>query len=95
MPISLLVNLEDLWLEPLATKCPRHLGGTAQLETQSAASRLEQIRKMDSVTEILKTIDQIRKHATYDPTVFNDCKPDSLLAVLRAVLRSFLVFDLH
>ena len=58
-----LVNLEDLWLEPL----PQNVPGTWEERPnwkRRARYTLEQIRKMDSVIEILKTIDQIRKHKT-------------------------------
>jgi 4-alpha-glucanotransferase len=56
-----LVNFEDLWLEPL----PQNVPGTWEERPnwkRKARFSLEQIREMDSVTEILKTIDQIRRH---------------------------------
>jgi len=55
-----LVNFEDLWLEP----SPQNVPGTWEERPnwkRKARFSLEQIRKMDSVTEILKTINQIRK----------------------------------
>jgi 4-alpha-glucanotransferase len=55
------VNFEDLWLEPL----PQNVPGTWEERPnwkRKARFSLEQIREMDSVTEILKTIDQIRRH---------------------------------
>jgi len=58
-----LVNFEDLWLEPL----PQNVPGTWEERPnwkRRARYALDQIRKMDSVIEILKTIDQIRKHKT-------------------------------
>jgi 4-alpha-glucanotransferase len=56
-----LVNFEDLWLEPL----PQNVPGTWEERPnwkRKARFSLEQIREMDSVTEILKAIDQIRRH---------------------------------
>ena len=54
-----LVNLEDLWLEPL----PQNVPGT-WLERSNwqrkARFSLEQIERMDSVTDTLKKIDEIR-----------------------------------
>ena len=58
-----LVNFEDLWLEPL----PQNVPGTWEERPnwkRKARFSLEQICKMDSVTEILKTIDHIRKNKT-------------------------------
>ena len=55
----LLVNLEDLWLEPL----PQNVPGTWQERPnwrRKARFSLEEIRRMHSVTETLKTIDEIR-----------------------------------
>ena len=55
----LLVNLEDLWLEPL----PQNVPGTWQERPnwrRKARFSLEEIRQMHSVTETLKTIDEIR-----------------------------------
>jgi 4-alpha-glucanotransferase len=54
-----LVNLEDLWLEPL----PQNVPGTWDERPnwkRKARFSLDEIRKMDSVTEILKMIDEIR-----------------------------------
>jgi 4-alpha-glucanotransferase len=56
----LLLNLEDLWLEPL----PQNVPGTWEERPnwkRKARFSLDEIRKMDSVTEILKAIDEIRK----------------------------------
>lgn len=56
----LLVNLEDLWLEPF----PQNVPGTWEERPnwkRKARFPLEEICSMDSVTEILKTIDEIRK----------------------------------
>jgi 4-alpha-glucanotransferase len=56
----LLVNLEDLWLEPL----PQNVPGTWQERPnwqRKARFSLEQIRKLDFVVETLKSIDEIRK----------------------------------
>jgi 4-alpha-glucanotransferase len=58
-----LVNFEDLWLEPL----PQNVPGTWEERPnwkRRARFSLEQIRKMDSVTEILETIDRIRRNKT-------------------------------
>jgi 4-alpha-glucanotransferase len=55
----LLVNLEDLWLEPL----PQNVPGTWEERPnwkRKARFSLDEIVKMDSVTEILKAIDEIR-----------------------------------
>lgn len=55
-----LVNLEDLWLEPL----PQNVPGTWEERPnwkRKAQFSLEQIHQMDTVAEILKTIDQLRK----------------------------------
>jgi 4-alpha-glucanotransferase len=55
-----LVNLEDLWLEPL----PQNVPGTWQERPnwqRKARFSLEQIARMDSVTEALKNIHEIRK----------------------------------
>jgi 4-alpha-glucanotransferase len=55
-----LVNLEDLWLEPL----PQNVPGTWEERPnwkRKARFSLEQIRKLDSVIEILKTVDEIRR----------------------------------
>jgi 4-alpha-glucanotransferase len=59
----LLLNLEDLWLEPL----PQNVPGTWEERPnwkRRARYALEQIYKMDPVIEILKTVDQIRKDTT-------------------------------
>jgi 4-alpha-glucanotransferase len=56
----LLVNLEDLWLEPL----PQNVPGTWEERPnwkRKARFSLDEIGKMDSVTDILKAIDEIRK----------------------------------
>jgi 4-alpha-glucanotransferase len=56
----LLLNLEDLWLEPL----PQNVPGTWEERPnwkRKARFSLDEIRKMDSVTGILKAIDEIRK----------------------------------
>ena len=58
----LLLNLEDLWLEPL----PQNVPGTWEERPnwkRKARFSLDEIRKMDSVTEILKAIDEIRSRA--------------------------------
>jgi 4-alpha-glucanotransferase len=55
-----LINFEDLWLEPL----PQNVPGTWEERPnwkRKARFSLEQIRKIDSVTEILRTVDQIRR----------------------------------
>jgi 4-alpha-glucanotransferase len=55
-----LLNLEDLWLEPL----PQNVPGTWEERPnwkRKARFSLDEIRKMNSVTEILKAIDEIRK----------------------------------
>jgi 4-alpha-glucanotransferase len=57
----LLLNLEDLWLEPL----PQNVPGTWEERPnwkRRARFFLDEIRKMDTVTDILKAIDDIRKH---------------------------------
>jgi 4-alpha-glucanotransferase len=57
-----LVNFEDLWLEPL----PQNVPGTWEERPnwkRKARFSLEQIREMDSVTEILRTVDQLRRRA--------------------------------
>jgi len=56
----LLLNLEDLWLEPL----PQNVPGTWEERPnwkRKARFSLDEIRKMDSVTDILKAIDEIRR----------------------------------
>ena len=56
----MLLNLEDLWLEPL----PQNVPGTWEERPnwkRKARFSLDEIRKMNSVTEILKAIDEIRK----------------------------------
>ena len=58
----LLVNLEDLWLEPF----PQNVPGTWEERPnwkRKARFSLDEIRKMDSVTEILKAINEIRSRA--------------------------------
>jgi 4-alpha-glucanotransferase len=58
-----LVNFEDLWLEPL----PQNVPGTWEERPnwkRRARYALEQIYKMDAVIDILKTVDQIRKETT-------------------------------
>ena len=58
----LLLNLEDLWLEPL----PQNVPGTWEERPnwkRKARFSLDEIRKMNSVTEILKAIDEIRCRA--------------------------------
>ena len=55
----LLVNLEDLWLEPF----PQNVPGTWEERPnwkRKARFSLDEIRKMDSVAEILKAIHEIR-----------------------------------
>jgi 4-alpha-glucanotransferase len=55
-----LINLEDLWLEPL----PQNVPGTWEERPnwkRKAQFSLERIHQMDSVADILKTIDQVRK----------------------------------
>ena len=55
-----LLNLEDLWLEPL----PQNVPGTWEERPnwkRKARFSLDEICKMNSVTEILKAIDEIRK----------------------------------
>jgi 4-alpha-glucanotransferase len=55
----LLVNLEDLWLEPR----PQNVPGTWEERPnwkRKARLSLDEILKMDSATEILKAIDEIR-----------------------------------
>jgi 4-alpha-glucanotransferase len=57
-----LVNLEDLWLEPL----PQNVPGTWEERPnwkRKASVLFEQIRKSDSITAILKAIDEIRRRA--------------------------------
>jgi 4-alpha-glucanotransferase len=54
-----LINFEDLWLDPL----PQNVPGTWEERPnwkRKARFSLDEIRKMDSVTEILKMIDKIR-----------------------------------
>jgi 4-alpha-glucanotransferase len=56
----LLLNLEDLWLEPL----PQNVPGTWEERPnwkRKARFSLDEICKMDSVTDTLKAIDEIRK----------------------------------
>jgi 4-alpha-glucanotransferase len=56
----LLVNLEDLWLEPL----PQNVPGTWEERPnwrRKARFSLERIHQMDSVTEVLQAIDAIRR----------------------------------
>jgi 4-alpha-glucanotransferase len=56
----LLVNLEDLWLEPL----PQNVPGTWEERPnwkRKARLSLDEIRKTDSVTEILQAINEIRR----------------------------------
>jgi 4-alpha-glucanotransferase len=56
----LLVNLEDLWLESF----PQNVPGTWEERPnwkRKARFSLDEIGKMDSVTDILKAIDEIRK----------------------------------
>jgi 4-alpha-glucanotransferase len=56
----LLVNLEDLWLEPL----PQNVPGTWQERPnwqRKARFPLETLREMPSVIDTLKTIHDIRK----------------------------------
>jgi 4-alpha-glucanotransferase len=58
-----LVNFEDLWLEPL----PQNVPGTWEERPnwkRKARFALEQIREMDSVSEILQAINQIRRMET-------------------------------
>jgi 4-alpha-glucanotransferase len=58
-----LVNFEDLWLEPL----PQNVPGTGEERPnwkRKARFALEQIREMDSVSEILQAINQIRRMET-------------------------------
>ena len=55
-----LINLEDLWLEPL----PQNVPGTWEERPnwkRKARFSLEQINAMNSVTEILKAIDELRR----------------------------------
>jgi 4-alpha-glucanotransferase len=57
-----LVNLEDLWLEP----SPQNVPGTWEERPnwkRKARFSLEQIRKMDSVTTILQAINEIRRRS--------------------------------
>ena len=57
---SVLINLEDLWLEPL----PQNVPGTWEERPnwkRKAQFSLEHIHQMHTVADILKTIDQIRK----------------------------------
>jgi 4-alpha-glucanotransferase len=59
----LLLNLEDLWLEPL----PQNVPGTWEERPnwrRKARFSLDEISKMDSVTDILKVIDEIRTQLT-------------------------------
>jgi 4-alpha-glucanotransferase len=59
----LLLNLEDLWLEPL----PQNVPGTWEERPnwkRKAQFSLAEIRKMNSVAVILKAIDEIRSRAT-------------------------------
>jgi 4-alpha-glucanotransferase len=59
----MLVNFEDLWLEPL----PQNVPGTWEERPnwkRKARFVLEQIREMDSVKEILQRIDEIRRAKT-------------------------------
>ncbi|HEY7321424.1 MAG TPA: 4-alpha-glucanotransferase [Candidatus Binatia bacterium] len=56
----LLLNLEDLWLEPL----PQNVPGTWEERPnwkRRARFSLDEIRKMDTVTDILRAINEIRK----------------------------------
>jgi 4-alpha-glucanotransferase len=56
----LLLNLEDLWLEPL----PQNVPGTWEERPnwrRKARFSLDEICQMNSVTEILKVIDEIRR----------------------------------
>ena len=77
-----LLNLEDLWLEPL----PQNVPGTWEERPnwkRKARFSLDEICKMNSVTEILKAIDEIRKRLPLILTIFtatDQCK--SLLASL-------------
>ena len=55
-----LLNLEDLWLEPL----PQNVPGTWEERPnwkRKARFSLDEIGKIKSVTDILKTIDEIRR----------------------------------
>ena len=59
----MLLNLEDLWLEPL----PQNVPGTWEERPnwkRKARFSLAEIRKMNSVAVILKAIDEIRSRAT-------------------------------
>ena len=59
----LLLNLEDLWLEPL----PQNVPGTWEERPnwkRKARFSLDEIRNMDSITDILKGIDEIRSRAS-------------------------------
>jgi 4-alpha-glucanotransferase len=59
----LLLNLEDLWLEPL----PQNVPGTWEERPnwkRKAQFSLAELRKMNSVAVILKAIDEIRSRAT-------------------------------
>jgi 4-alpha-glucanotransferase len=58
----LLVNLEDLWLEPQQQNVP----GTWQERPNwrhKASFSLEQIQRLGAVIETLKSIDEIRKRS--------------------------------
>jgi len=57
-----LISLEDLWLEPL----PHNVPGTWEERPnwkRKARFTLEQIREMNSVAEILRAIDEIRRRS--------------------------------
>jgi 4-alpha-glucanotransferase len=57
----LLVNLEDLWLEPL----PQNVPGTWDERPnwmRKARYSLEAIRRMPELLDVLKSIDHIRKN---------------------------------
>ena len=55
-----LVNLEDLWLEPLPQNVPGTWDERPNWKRKASVSS-EQVRKSDSVTAILKAIDEIRR----------------------------------
>ena len=55
-----LVNLEDLWLEPLPQNVPGTWDERPNWQRKASVSS-EQVRKSDSVTAILKAIDEIRR----------------------------------
>jgi 4-alpha-glucanotransferase len=55
-----LVNLEDLWLEPLPQNVPGTWAERPNWKRKASMS-FEHVRKSDSVTAILKAIDEIRR----------------------------------